>query len=87
LNGKFSDVEIHSFIETMKANPDTDQFGKERPWKARKIGEIMAYGSHSPMPVGTPEMVADVFQNWFEEAGVDGFNVCCSSSPLPRGLC
>ncbi len=71
----------------MKANPDTDQFGKERPWKARKIGEIMAYGSHSPMPVGTPEMVADVFQNWFEEAGVDGFNVCCSSSPLPRGLC
>jgi FMN-dependent oxidoreductase (nitrilotriacetate monooxygenase family) len=80
--GEFTDFGIHSAIETMKANPDTDQFGKERPWTPRKVGEIMAMGSHNPIPVGTPAMVADVFQKWFEEAGVDGFNVCCSSSPF-----
>ena len=85
--GEFTDVGIHSAIETIKANPDTDQFGKERPWTPRKTGEIMAYGSQNPMPVGTPEMVADVFQKWFEEAGVDGFNVCCSYSSFFARLC
>jgi FMN-dependent oxidoreductase (nitrilotriacetate monooxygenase family) len=76
--GELTDVGIHTTIENLKKNPDTDQFGKEKPWTPRKIGELMAAGAPGPMPVGTPEMVADVFQKWFEEAGVDGFNVCCS---------
>jgi FMN-dependent oxidoreductase (nitrilotriacetate monooxygenase family) len=79
--GELTDVGIHSAIENLKANPDIDQFGKERLWTPRKIGEIMAMGGDGVMPVGTPEMVADIFQKWFEEAGVDGFNVCCLSSP------
>jgi alkanesulfonate monooxygenase SsuD/methylene tetrahydromethanopterin reductase-like flavin-dependent oxidoreductase (luciferase family) len=42
--GEFTNVGIHSAIETMKANPDTDQFDKEKPWTPRKIGEIMGIG-------------------------------------------
>ena len=33
------------------------------------------------MPVGTPEMVADVFENWINIADVDGFNVAYVSNP------
>ncbi|RDW85973.1 luciferase-like protein [Coleophoma crateriformis] len=79
--GDLTDVGIHSAIETLKANPDLDKFGKELPWTPRKIGEVMAVGSFNPIPVGTPEMVADVFQKWFEEAGVDGFNVSYVTNP------
>ncbi|EHK96614.1 hypothetical protein M7I_7664 [Glarea lozoyensis 74030] len=42
--GELTDVGIHSAIENLKANPDIDQFGKERLWTPRKIGEIMAMG-------------------------------------------
>lgn len=34
-----------------------------------------------PMPVGTPEMVADVFEDWINIADVDGFNVAYVSNP------
>ncbi len=84
--GEKSEIGIHSAIENLKAHPDIDQYGKERPWTPRKLGEIMALGGQGPMPVGTPEMVADVFQKWFEEAGVDGFNVFCTYS-LPFNYC
>ena len=33
------------------------------------------------MPVGTPEMVADVFEDWINIADVDGFNVAYVSNP------
>lgn len=41
----------------------------------------MALGGFHPAPVGTPEMVADVFQKWIEEADVDGFNIAYVTSP------
>lgn len=33
----------------------------------------MAPGGLHPSPAGTPKQVADVFQQWVEEADVDGF--------------
>jgi alkanesulfonate monooxygenase SsuD/methylene tetrahydromethanopterin reductase-like flavin-dependent oxidoreductase (luciferase family) len=30
-----------------------------------------------PMPLGTPEQVADVMEQWFTEGGIDGFNISC----------
>jgi hypothetical protein len=33
------------------------------------------------MPVGTPEMVADVFEDWINIADVDGFDVAYVSNP------
>lgn len=33
-------------------------------WTPRKIGKQMAFCGFGPMPVGTPEMIADVFETW-----------------------
>jgi hypothetical protein len=41
----------------------------------------MALGGFHPAPVGTPEMVADVFEEWINEADVDGFNISYTVSP------
>jgi len=30
-----------------------------------------------PFPIGTPDMVADVFQKWMEKTNCDGFNLVC----------
>lgn len=43
--------------------------------------ETMALGGFHPAPVGTPEMVADVFEQWVDKADVDGFNIAYVTSP------
>lgn len=45
------------------------------------LGETMALGGFHPAPVGTPEMVADVFEEWIREADVDGFNISYVTAP------
>jgi len=45
------------------------------PWTPRQIGQRYAFGGLGPKAVGTPEMVADFLEEWFEGADVDGFNV------------
>jgi alkanesulfonate monooxygenase SsuD/methylene tetrahydromethanopterin reductase-like flavin-dependent oxidoreductase (luciferase family) len=34
------------------------------------------------MPVGTPEMVADVIEDWATNADIDGFNIACKHPTL-----
>ncbi|KAH8657099.1 putative monooxygenase moxC [Tricladium varicosporioides] len=43
----------------------------------RMLGQKMAFCGFGPMPVGTPEMVADVMEDWVNNADVDGFNLAC----------
>ncbi|KAH8880226.1 putative monooxygenase moxC [Thozetella sp. PMI_491] len=54
-------------------------------WTPRKIGQQMAFCGFGPMPVGTPDMIADVMESFVNEGDVDGFNVACkfSSEFLP----
>ena len=47
----------------------------DRNWTVREVAEFAGLGTTSPVVVGTPEQVADEFQYWFEDVGVDGFNV------------
>jgi alkanesulfonate monooxygenase SsuD/methylene tetrahydromethanopterin reductase-like flavin-dependent oxidoreductase (luciferase family) len=50
---------------------------KDKPWTPRMVGEKVGFGGFGPMPVGTPEQVADVMEKWFVEADIDGFNIQC----------
>jgi hypothetical protein len=70
------DNAVHSFLDNF--NKVVGDIG---PWTPRKLGEIMALGGFHPAPVGTPEMVADVFEQWIEEADVDGFNIAYVTTP------
>jgi len=44
-------------------------------WTPRRLGARMSFGGTGSTPVGTPTMVADVFETWMNEADIDGFNV------------
>jgi hypothetical protein len=70
------DDAVHSFLDNF--NRVT---GNVAPWTPRRLGETMALGGFHPSPVGTPEMVADVFEQWINEADVDGFNISYITSP------
>jgi FMN-dependent oxidoreductase (nitrilotriacetate monooxygenase family) len=50
----------------------------------RALYEFMMAGNGGRVLVGTPEQIADDMQQWFEEGGADGFNIC--PSHLPGGL-
>lgn len=41
----------------------------------------MALGGLHPSPVGTPEMIADIIEDWIVEADIDGFNIAYVSNP------
>lgn len=65
-----SDNAIHAIINTVKRH-------KDMVVTPRFLGEKMAFCGFGPMPVGTPEMVADVIEDWATNADIDGFNIAC----------
>lgn len=70
------DAALHTFLDNFdKISNNTE------PWTPRRLGETMAFGGLHPAPVGTPEMVADVMEQWVNEADVDGFNIAYVTSP------
>lgn len=71
-SGAVSDNAIHSIIKTL-SRYDNDPV----PMTPRRLGETMAFCGFAAMPVGTPEMVADVMEDWVNNADIDGFNVTC----------
>lgn len=65
-------------IETEAIQGAVNAFTKsdpDREWTVREMAQFAGLGTTSPVVVGTPEEVADVFEHWFREVGVDGFNV------------
>jgi FMN-dependent oxidoreductase (nitrilotriacetate monooxygenase family) len=57
-----------------RADPD-------RVWTVRDVIEHVGIGGAGPVVVGTPEMVADKIEEWFETTDVDGLNVAFAISP------
>lgn len=41
------------------------------------MAEHITIGGLGATPVGTPQYVADVMEQWVKEADVDGFNLVC----------
>lgn len=76
--GKPADNTITGVINNLKTATDNDG-----EWTPRRLGELMALGGTTPAPVGTAEMVADVFVEWFRETDIDGFNIVCEYSFFP----
>ena len=50
-------------------------------WLGFMFDDLNAFCGFCPMPVGTPEMVADVFEDWVNNGDIDGFNVACMVIP------
>lgn len=69
-----SDNAIHAIINTLKRY-------QNEVVTPRILGEKMAFCGFGPMPVGTPDMVADVMEDWVNNADIDGFNIAYVSNP------
>ncbi|EXJ82049.1 hypothetical protein A1O1_08118 [Capronia coronata CBS 617.96] len=69
-----SDSSIHALVNMLK------RF-RGMTVTPRFLGEKMAFCGFGAMPVGDPETVADVFEDWVNNADVDGFNVAYVSNP------
>jgi FMN-dependent oxidoreductase (nitrilotriacetate monooxygenase family) len=59
---------IQGVINAFTANDD-------REWTVREVAEFAGLGTTSPVVVGTPEEVADEFEYWYRDVGVEGINV------------
>ncbi|KAK5701365.1 hypothetical protein LTR17_022648 [Elasticomyces elasticus] len=64
---------LGNFVDSLETNTE--------PWAPRRLGYKMALGGLHPSPVGTPEMIADIMQDWIDEADIDGFNIAYISNP------
>ncbi len=51
-----------------------------RKWTLRDLAKYVGIGGAGPVLVGTPEQIADTFEEWVE-AGVDGFNLAYAITP------
>lgn len=51
------------------------------PLTVRNLGKLVAIGGTGAMPKGSPEQVADIFEQWVDIADVDGFNIAYVVSP------
>jgi alkanesulfonate monooxygenase SsuD/methylene tetrahydromethanopterin reductase-like flavin-dependent oxidoreductase (luciferase family) len=67
------EVESNAVVSTVQGyarfSPGTSK------WTKHTIAEHVSLGGNGPIFVGTAAQVADGFQIWLDEAGVDGFNL------------
>jgi len=67
---------IRSAVESWsKASPDVEK------WTKLTVAQHITVGGLGATVVGTPETVADEFERWVEEAGIDGFNIAYAITP------
>jgi alkanesulfonate monooxygenase SsuD/methylene tetrahydromethanopterin reductase-like flavin-dependent oxidoreductase (luciferase family) len=60
------------------------RMAREQNMSIRQLYEMMAAGNGGRVLIGSAEQIADDMQEWFEQGGADGFNIC--PSHLPGGL-
>ncbi|TVY28747.1 Dimethyl-sulfide monooxygenase [Lachnellula hyalina] len=64
------DSKVHSLVSSLSYH------GSDVPrWTPRNIGKVISIGGNGPVPVGSPEEVADVLEEWIDVADIDGFNI------------
>lgn len=71
---EFQNAQIQGFVKALKT------ISADKEWTPRMLGQAFAFGALVPKPFGTPEMVADMLEEWFYECDVDGFNLSCKPS-------
>ncbi|CZR54827.1 uncharacterized protein PAC_04711 [Phialocephala subalpina] len=75
--GKAADNAITGVINGFKIAAEEDT----EPWTPRYLGQMAGFGGVTPKPIGTAEMVADVFEKLFNDCDIDGFNIAYVSNP------
>jgi len=81
--GQFEPDQPLEYIETNAIRTIVHGFTEADPsrtWTLRDLAKYVGIGGAGPVLVGTPEQLADTFQEWVR-AGVDGFNLAYAITP------
>jgi FMN-dependent oxidoreductase (nitrilotriacetate monooxygenase family) len=81
--GQFEPDQQLEYIETNAIRTIVHGFTEADPgrkWTLRDLAKYVGIGGAGPVLVGTPEQLADTFQEWVR-AGVDGFNLAYAITP------
>jgi alkanesulfonate monooxygenase SsuD/methylene tetrahydromethanopterin reductase-like flavin-dependent oxidoreductase (luciferase family) len=80
--GQFAPDQPLEYIETNAVRTLMRAFTEDpsRKWTMRNLAKFVGIGGGGPVLVGTPEQLADTFQEWIQ-AGVDGFNLAYAITP------
>ena len=77
LSGMSQAMAIQAVFKALEASE-----GEEKQlWTPRRLGMRMALGGLHPCPVGTASEVADVIQEWINDADIDGCNIGSVTNP------
>ncbi|KAF2677868.1 dibenzothiophene desulfurization enzyme A [Lentithecium fluviatile CBS 122367] len=83
--GKYGDEEELRHVESNAVRSTVEGYARFSPgtskWTKHTVAEHVSIGGNGPIFVGTPAQVADGFQVWLDEAGVDGFNIAYALFP------
>ena len=81
--GQFTPDQPLEYIETNAIRTLVHGFTEADPsrkWTLKDLAKYVGIGGAGPVLVGTPEQIADSFQDWID-AGVDGFNLAYAITP------
>ncbi len=68
----------------MRLNPCLNTLTKSDPnkkWTVRELANFAGIGGMGPVFVGTPEQIADTFEEWIDDTDIDGFNLAYAITP------
>lgn len=72
------------YIETNAVKSMLEVLTKSSPnkkWTVRELANFAGIGGMGPVVVGTPEQIADTFEEWIDETDIDGFNLAYAITP------
>ncbi len=83
----FSEYDLDQKIEYTETNAmqsAVEVITKSSPnkqWTVRELAQFSGIGAIGPVVVGTPEQIADTFEEWVDETDIDGFNLSYAITP------
>lgn len=72
------------YIETNAVKSMLEVLTKSSPnkkWTVRELANFAGIGGMGPVAIGTPEQIADTFEEWIDETDIDGFNLAYAITP------
>ncbi|TCQ06213.1 FMN-dependent oxidoreductase (nitrilotriacetate monooxygenase family) [Rhizobium sp. PP-F2F-G36] len=70
---KAAPTELRSLLDRLESS--------DHPWTVEELARWGAIGGAGPILVGSAATVADLLEEWVDETGVDGFNLCYAIEP------